>query len=262
MRISASFGKCLATWMALVAAAAAVVSCSQQPPAQPAAARPPDLSGFWNLSRPEIPLDERRVATLPNDIALIKDTGVTELPIGDYGGLRVKPEALKTAQAWKPEDDMTISKACSPPSIIYAMQGPFPFEILQGTELIVIKMEYFDLVRIIFMDGRKPDPQVPHSKTGFSVGRWEDSTLVVETTHLSPSTIMNNGLDHSADVKVTERFTLLQDGNTLEAIQIFEDPKTLDNRGMRYITWRRDGGQHVFPYECDPSFGANYGTKQ
>jgi hypothetical protein len=59
-------------------------------------------------------------------------------------------------------------------------------------------------------------------------------------------------------VKVTERFKLSADGTTLLSTQEFEDPQMLDNRGVRFIAWRREVGQHVFPYECDPGFAGNY----
>jgi hypothetical protein len=138
------------------------------------------------------------------------------------------------------------------------MQGPFPMEIYQGTELIVMKLEYYDMVRIIFMDGRKPPPDAPHSKTGYSVGHWEGSTLVVETTHLEAATITNNGLSHSEDVRVIERFRLGEDGQTLLSTQQFEDPQVLDAPGARFIAWKRKPGHFVNPYDCDPSFAEHY----
>jgi len=227
-------------------------SAGERPPQRP------DLSGYWMLSRAAPPPDETILKTLPPNTVLLKDTGATELALGDFGGLEVKPEALAAARAWRPEDEMTVSRVCVPPSIVYAMQGPFPMEIYQGTELIVFKLEYYDLVRIVFMDGRPHPPDAPHSKVGHSIGWWEDSTLVVDTTHLSSATITNNGLNHSDDVHVIERFTLSEDGRFLTAVQEFEDPDVLENRGARYIVWQREPGQYVFPYECDPSFGANY----
>jgi hypothetical protein len=121
-----------------------------------------------------------------------------------------------------------------------------------------MKLEYYDMVRMIFLDGRKPEGDYPYSKEGFSVGHWEGSTLVVETTHLEAATITNNGLDHTANVRVLERFKLGSDGKTLLATQEFEDPAMLENRGVRFIPWRKQPGQHVYPYECEPTFTGNY----
>jgi hypothetical protein len=226
--------------------------------AEPASSKHPDLSGYWMLST-KIPVDKSMIATLPPNTAVLEDTGPAEFPAGVYGGLKVKPKALDAAKKWNPRDDMSLSNACRPPSIVYAMQGPFPIEIFQGTELIVIKLEYFDMVRIVFMDGR-PDPgaEFPNSKTGFSRGHWDGNTLVVETTHLEPATITNNGLGHSDKVHVIEHFKLSDDGTALLATQEFEDPEVLDNRGARFIAWRKKPGEHVYPYECDPSFALQY----
>ena len=217
-----------------------------------------NLGGFWNLARQSVPPDPdlmRRVA--PNTV-LLNDTGAAEFGPLEFGGLKLKPAALERAKNWKPADDMTVSTACRVPSIIYAMQGPFPMEVHQGTELIVMRLEYFDMVRVIFMDGRPDQPaKAPHTKTGFSRGHWEGNVLVVETTHLKEATITNNGLDHSDGVRVIERFKLSPDGKQLWATQEFEDPAVLDNRGVRFIVWNR-ADDYVHAYDCDPSFAEEY----
>ena len=166
---------------------------------------------------------------------------------------------MAAALKWKPEDEMTIARTCAAPSIVYSIQGPFPFEIYQSPELIVFKYEYFDQVRIIFMDGRPhPPADAPHSKTGHSIGRWEGDELVVDTTHLSPATITNNGLNHSDKIHMVERYKLSPDRKMLMATEWFEDPTVLDNNGARYIQWTSKPGNHVYAYDCDPSFAVNY----
>jgi hypothetical protein len=218
----------------------------------------PDFSGFWNLSG-KVPRDKALIDRLPANTVIVDDTGAAELPSGDFGGLKVKPKALAAAIKWNPRDDMTVSNACKPPSLVYAMQGPFPLEIYQGTEFIIIKLEYFDLIRIVFMDGREhPPADAPHTKMGFSTGKWEGSTLVVDTTHIESATITNNGLAHSDKVHVIERFRLSDDRTTLLSTQEFEDAEVLEGRGARFIAWKRKPGEHVYPYDCDPSFALQY----
>jgi hypothetical protein len=222
-------------------------------------AKHPDLSGYWNLEfRPPKP-DPELVAKLPPNTVILNDTGVAEFPQGDYGGLKPKPEALAKAAKWKPTDEMKLSRVCAAPSIIYTEQGPFPFEIYQTPTLIVFKYEYFDQVRLIFMDGRGHlPPDAPHTKVGDSIGHWEGDELVIDTTHLESATLTNNGLEHSDNVHLVERYKLGPDGKTLEATQWFEDPEVLDNNGARVIDWRKHEGQHVFPYDCDPSLATEY----
>jgi hypothetical protein len=217
----------------------------------------PDLSGFWNLDI-RIPRDPELMGKVAPNTAFLDDTGPVEFPAGNFGGLKLTPAAQEAARNWNPYDQLTVENACKPPSIVYAMQGPFPIEIFQSEAFVVIKLEYYDLVRIIFLDGRQAEPDYPNSKVGFSSGHWEGSTLVVETSHLEPATITNNGLDHTENVKVLERFRLGADGQTLLSTQEFEDPAVIENRGVRFIAWRKQPGQHVFPYECDPGFAGNY----
>lgn len=218
----------------------------------------PDLSGFWSpLTRAGEP-PQALLDRLPPGTVILDDVGPVEFPAGDFGGLVVKPDARAAALRWRPEQDMTLDRACTPPSIIYAMQGPFPLEIHQGTELTVIRLEYFDMTRVVFTDGRTTPPaEWPHSKTGHSAGRWDGDIFVVETTRLSPATLTNNGLDHSANVRFTERF-LLGEGDVLYATQEFDDPDVLEAPGARIMAWRRMPGQHVFPYDCDPSFALEF----
>lgn len=218
----------------------------------------PDLSGFWKLNE-KIPADKALMDRLGPNTVVLHDTGAPELPRGDFGGLKLKPGALAAAEKWNPRDDLTIAKVCQPPSIIYAMQGPFPMEVFQGTELIVFKLEYYDMTRVIFLDGRgHPPKDAPHSKVGHSIGHWEGDVLVVDTDHMEAATITNNGLSHTEDAHVIERFKLSPDGKTLLSTQEFEDPAVLDNRGARFIGWTKEPGQYVNPYDCDPTFSLNY----
>ena len=229
--------------------------------ALPAAAlAEPDFSGFWNLSfDTQTAPDAALIAKLPPDTVVLADTGAAEFPRMVFGGLKLKPEALEHARTWRAEDDMTLQKVCLPPSIVYSVQGPFPFEVDQTHDALIFRYEYYDQVRVIFMDGRShPGPDYPHTKMGHSIGHWDGDELVVDTTHLAASTITNNGLDHSDQVHMVERYKLSADGTRLEATQWFEDPLVLDNNGARFIQWVKQPGQHVNAYECDPSFVLEY----
>jgi hypothetical protein len=136
------------------------------------------------------------------------------------------------------------------------MQAPFPMEIYHGSDMIVFKMEYFDLYRVIFLDGREhPPATAPHSKSGHSVGRWEGDTLVANTTHISRGTFMNNGFSHSDNIRLVERFRLSPDGSTLWLTQLYEDPEAFEGLAARYMAWTRVAGEYVYPYECDASYG-------
>jgi hypothetical protein len=221
----------------------------------------PDLTGYWApaFSAADLKPDPAMMAKLPPNTAFLEDTGAAEFPRMEFGGLKLKPEALEKARTWKAEDEMTLQKVCVAPSIVYSVQGPFPFEIDQTRDALIFRYEYYDQIRVIFMDGRgHPGPDYPHTKMGHSIGHWEGDELVVDTTHIAASTITNNGLDHSENIHMVERYKLSPDGKQLLATEWFEDPAVLDNNGARFIRWSRQAGQHILPYECDPSFALEY----
>lgn len=223
-----------------------------------AALAAPDLTGFWNLAL-DGEADPAMLAQLSANTVVLADTGAPEFPRMVFGGLKLKPRALEHAQNWRADEDMTLQKVCSPPSIVYSVQGPFPFEIDQTHDALIFRYEYYDQVRVIFMDGRgHPGDDYPHTKMGHSIGHWDGDELVVDTTHIAASTITNNGLDHSDQVHMVEHYKLSADGNRLLATQWFEDPEVLDNNGARFIQWAKQPGQHVYPYDCDPSFVLEY----
>lgn len=213
-----------------------------------------NLSGFYMpASNLNIEAATEFIHSLPEDAVLLADAGFREFGPMEFGGLKLKPHALEQAERWSPQEELKPENTCRLPSIIYSMQGPFPIEIDQGRDILVLRLEYFDLVRVIYLDGRKHLPQdVEHSVTGNSIGHWEHDILVVDTTHLREGTITNNGLNHSENVHLMERFRLSPDGNQLWMTQLFEDPDTLENRGARFMAWNRVPAQHVLPYECNP----------
>ena len=245
------------TVLALVAAAAALagtpVSAKSGDPAHP------DLSGYWGPAIRNDPMPKDLKAKLPPNTVVLDDTGPAEFPREVYGGLILTPAAKAVADAWKPEDEMTLSRVCQPQSVVYAEQGPFPWEIEQAPGLLVFRYEYYDQVRLIHTDGRPHLPaDAPHTKMGDSIGHWEGDTLVIDTDHIAASTITNNGLNHSDNIHMVERYRLSADGKRLEASQWFSDPETIENNGARFISWTREPGKHIYPYECDPSFAVEY----
>lgn len=220
----------------------------------------PDLAGVWFPVRfaaaaaPPADPALRRLAS--QGATLMREPGppVFEYPPGEFGGLQLQDAALQSALRWQPGAEPTLATTCAPASIIQSMTSPFPFEILPATQLLVIRLEYFDLVRLVHMDSRvHPDPDYPHTKTGHSIGRWQDGVLTIDTTHLAPSVITTNGVAHTKNLHVIERLRLDSDGKTLHYLQQFDDAQVLQSPGLRYTQFRRQTGM-VMPYDCDPGY--------
>ncbi len=82
--------------------------------------------------------------------------------------------------------------------------------ILQTPNEVVISYEMVHDTRVIPVDGRPHVGSKIRQYLGDSRGHWEGNTLVVETTNLTDQTSIGangNGLRHSADMKIVERFT-------------------------------------------------------
>jgi hypothetical protein len=217
-------------------------------------AQAPDLNGFWNAQLVPAPEGQMLLDKLPPDAVFINDAGAGELGEGEYSGLQLSDEAKAEVENYDFAVELTREFACAAPSVAFYMQAPFPMEIHQDDNLIVFRMEYYDQVRLIHLDGREhPPADVPHSKSGHSVGHWEGDELVVDTTHIAAGSFMNNGFNHSDDIRLSERFKLSADGQTLFLTQVTEDPEVFAGKAARYMSWRKGQG-YVFPYDCDPNF--------
>ena len=209
------------------------------------------LSGFWQPKFGREPFGQVLVDQAPDDVLWINDAGDNELAPGQFAGLPLTARALAEAASYDPNSQQDPANACIPPTVAFYMQAPFPLEIDEGRDLIVFRMEYYDLVRVIYLDGRgHPPAAYPHTKSGHSVGHWEDDTLVVDTTHIAAGTFMNNGFDHSENMHIIERFRLSPDGNTLWSTQVYEDPETFAGLAARYIAFVREPGGFIYPFEC------------
>jgi hypothetical protein len=228
---------------------------------------PRGIAGFWSMSfgatpprRPPTAAESALMDYFPDGAVVLADAGATEFPPGDYGGLAVHAALRDAAKDYDPERQTTVSLTCRPPGLIYSMQGPFPIEIFEGRDLIVIKLEYFDLVRVIFMNETEHPDDWPHSQTGHSVGHWEGDTLIVDTAKLVAGTLFNNGVDYTEEVRLLERFRLA-DADTLLITQQFTDPGSFEGTAARVMSFTR-GRDHVYPYDCDPTYGVAIDSRQ
>jgi len=216
----------------------------------------PDFEGFWAVKFERERSGQALIDELPKSAVLINDTGAGELAAGDFAGLKLTPAAIEEVRNYDYEEELKRENTCNAPTVAFFMQAPFPMEIYQGTKLIVFKMEYYDLYRVVFLDGRShPPASAPHSRAGHSIGHWEGNTLVVDTTHISSGTFMNNGFNHSEALHIVERFRLSDDGSTLWLTQVYDDPQVFAGLAARYMSWTRRPGEYVYPYDCDPSYG-------
>ena len=132
----------------------------------------PNFESFWTAKLERTRSGQALIDELPKGAVLINDTGAGELAAGDFAGLKLKPAAIEQVKSYDYKQELKRENTCVAPSVAFFMQAPFPMEIYQGRDLVVFKMEYMDMMRVVFLDGRAHPPEsAPHSKSGFSTGR-------------------------------------------------------------------------------------------
>jgi len=83
--------------------------------------------------------------------------------------------------------------------------------------------------RQIFMDGRTLEPNPHPTWMGYSVGRWDGDTLVVESNGYNDRTWLHRrGLSHTEDLRITERYRR-QDFGHMQLDVTYDDPGTFDS---------------------------------
>ena len=116
----------------------------------------------------------------------------------------------------------------------------------------MISYEMVHDTRVIPLDGRPHIGSKIRQYLGDSRGHWEGNTLVVETTNLTDQTSIGangNGLRHSADMKIVERFTRTE-ADVLKYKVTVDDPKTYTRPFTISIPLISPPGFQLLPYEC------------
>jgi hypothetical protein len=115
---------------------------------------------------------------------------------------------------------------CQPSGVPWVNAVPLPYKIIQSPKLIILLYEENTMFRQIYLDGRKPVKDAEPRWMGYSTGKWEGDTLVVETTGINDRTWLDAmGHPHSEDLQVTERFRRLDAGH-LDIEVTVTDPKS------------------------------------
>jgi hypothetical protein len=222
----------------------------------------PDLSGNWlRADREPLPSElaglfgggakrdpagdvvvEPPVAAFPPDPKSPPLAAFWDIATNISGGLPMTPWAAdikKKRMATDMKDNPDAN--CMPMGITQFHMQPQPRKIVQTPKLIVILYESNYGVRYIYLDGRKLPPQGEPQPWwyGYSVGRWEGDTLVVETNNLRGADESQydgwldvRGTPFSGQAKFTERirrpmFGKLEIDVTLEDSKAFTKPFTV-----------------------------------
>ncbi len=218
------------------------------------AAGRPDFSGVWQAMTSaywDIEAHEARkgpVVALGAAYAYQAGFGIVE-----GGQIPYLPEAAAKRKS-NAENVLSLDPEikCYLPGTPRMMYMPYPFQIVQGREQILIASEYAAAVRNIRMNTKERSPL--ETWMGWSVGHWERDTLVVEVTDFTDQTWFDRaGNFHSNALKVVERYTAL-DRNTINYEATLEDPKTFSRPWkINFLLYRhQEKNYQMFEYRCVP----------
>jgi len=167
------------------------------------------------------------------------------------GKIPYRPEMLaKKKQNF--ENRLTLDPVvkCYLPGVPRATYMPFPFQIVQTPDYVLMAYEFASASRIIYVNGKDEAPV--DSWMGHSNARWDGDTFVIEVTGLNDSTWFDRAGNHHSDaLKVTERYTLA-DRNTINYEATIEDSKTFSKPWkMTFPLYRRqERNAQLLEYKC------------
>ena len=169
----------------------------------------------------------------------------------------VRPSTLKKWANYDAAEDAALDCTPKGDGLQHQIAAPpaIKFEVLP--DRIVIRYEYWNAVRTIYMDGRPvPDDVVP-SRLGFSTGRYEGDVLIVDTVALEPSQIslMGNKFFLSDDARFVERHELSDDGTRMDIEWTVIDSENLRGPYTGRMAWLLAPGWELDVWSCDAITG-------
>ena len=235
-----------------------VSACTPDSPEAASFARMPDgkpnLNGIWiasNTANWNLETHEAKqgpVTALGAAFSVPGGLGVVE---GD--SIPYKPEALAQRDAnaadWLTKDPEI---KCFLPGVPRATYMPYPFQLVQSTEPndILLTYEFASASRIVHMRTQQEFPV--ESWMGWSNGKWEGDTLVIDVTGFVADTWFDRaGNYHSDALHVVERYTP-QGPDVIHYEATIEDPKVFTRpwKISMPLYWRLEQNAQLMEYKC------------
>jgi hypothetical protein len=185
------------------------------------------------------------------------------LALGAAGGVQASLGVVKgdgqipytTEAAAKRQDnadhwiDRDPELKCYVPGTPRAMYLPYPFQIVQSTNKLHVDFAFANAARTIHLDSVDEPPA--NTAMGFSRGRWDGDTLVVDTTGLQGSWLDRAGNFYTETAHVVERFTPVT-GDAMQYEVTIEDPAVFTRPWtMSMPLYRRlEANAQLLDYPC------------
>ena len=184
----------------------------------------PNLNGIWQANT-TANFDLQAHAAKASPVLAMGAAGAIPAGLGVVEGDEIpyKPAALAKKKA-NGEKWLTLDPEvkCFMPGVPRATYMPFPFQIVQTPTAVLMAYEFASTSRVINMTG--PTDAPIDSWMGFSSGKWEGETMVVDVKGFNDQTWFDRaGNYHSEALHVVERYTATSP-NSLQYEATIEDP--------------------------------------
>jgi hypothetical protein len=190
----------------------------------------PDLSGIWRTPT------GKYLANLAAD-------GI-EVPMQPWAE-RLYRERLENNGRDRP------SAACLPHSVTDFDAHITPRKVIQMPGVLVMLFEGYHSFRQIHTDGRPLPSELEPAWFGYSVGKWQGDTLVVDTLGLHEKTWLDDaGHPHSDALRIIERFRRIDFGRMAVEITI-DDPKAYLKPWTVSFEWKLLPDTELLDWVCE-----------
>jgi hypothetical protein len=215
----------------------------------------PNLNGIWQaLNEANWDLEPHAASQGPALSLGAQFSTPPGIGVIDGGTIPYKPEALaKRKENYTNRAKLDPEVKCYMGGVPRSAYMPYPFQIIQGKDNVMMAYEYAGAVRVINMG--KPTEAPTDSWMGWSNGHWEGETLVIDVTGLNDQTWFDRaGNYHSDSLHVVERYTA-RSADTLMYEATIEDPKTFTRPWkISMPLYRRvEKNAQIMEYKC-PEF--------
>jgi len=229
--------------------------------------RAPDLAGMWS-DPPATPEDTFCFFSC-SDAGLARLKQLLDDPANDarpYTALAaeaqreemekyLKPRLTQAALSTYPLDPLADRGYlyCEPWGFAMQMFAPHQLEITQLPDRVELHYGEWDAHRTVYLDGKdRPEKRVP-SPLGYSVGHYEGSTLVIETSGITANATRWQ-FSHSDRLTAVERYARSADGARLELTATLTDPTSFTEPLVVKKIWSWAPDQEIYPYDsCEPA---------
>ena len=197
-------------------------------PAPRAASGKPDLSGVWQVEASPIP---ELMKLLPGGENGLGEAIPSKYFVNLFSDLKPEETYLRASDAAayrRSVEALGIGSPgirCLPAGIPQANLIPEPFKIIQTPAVTVMLYEGNSTFRQVHTDGRALPRDPQPTWLGYSVGKWDGDTLVVDTLGFNDQSWLDAfGHTHTEALHVVERLTRRNFG-VIELQVTLEDPK-------------------------------------